>query len=360
MAHRGDFHSFSTLVAKQCGVNAAIVLRHLDFWIEKNRANKENFRDGRYWTYSSMNGFCDILDYLSPKQIRTAIEKLEQEGYIIRGNYNSSGYDRKTWYAIIEAGYAAFGVGGESNPVAASDESPSPDEQGETTDEGAEESVPVCPDGSSAAAEKSTPFAAEGKSICPDGQMELPPRANGFAAEGKSIRGEDIATDNIPPNPPAGGTEGASPAEPVAGGDAGNSRSESVPADETGKAPDADFDRFWAAYPRKEGKGAARKAFGKARRKAALEAMLSAVELQKRSPQWSRDDGRYIPMPATWLNQERWGDSPNAGRPNDAGCPRPEQPPGGTRKKTYRELIQERNARKEPEYGRVPKEANKK
>lgn len=216
MAHRGDFHSFSTLVAKQCGVNAAIVLRHLDFWIVKNRANKENFRDGRYWTYSSMNGFCEILDYLSPKQIRTAIEKLEQEGYIIRGNYNSSGYDRKTWYAITEAGYAAFGVGGGFDPGTASDESLSSDEQGKMTDEAVEESVPVCPDGSIAAAAESIPFAAEGKSICPDGQMELPLRANGFAAEGKSIRGEDIATDvatdNIPPNPPKGGTGEAAPA----------------------------------------------------------------------------------------------------------------------------------------------------
>ena len=307
------YHSLNTRVAKRCGVNAALIFHYLHFWIEKNQVNEKHFHDGRYWTYCSMEGFCRILDYLSPKQIRTAIEKLEREGYIVKGSYNKSGYDRTTWYAITEAGYALLGDTSTANGGA-----------------------------------------AEGNSICPDGQMEAPEWANGSAAEGNSIEETVIitntTTDIIPPNPPAGGTEGASPDEPVPADGAEHSRAESVPADETGKTPDADFDRFWKAYPRKEGKGAARKAFGKARKKVTLEAMLSAVELQKQSPQWNRENGRYIPMPSTWLNQERWGDDPNAECLNDAGCPRPEQPPGEMRRKTYRELIQERNARKEPEY----------
>ena len=302
------YHMLNTRVAKQCGVNAALIFHYLHFWIEKNRANGKHFHDGRYWTYCSMDGFRRILDYLSPKQIRTAIEKLEREGHIVKGSYNKSSYDRTTWYAITEAGYGLLRDTETANPVAVSE-----------------------------------------NSICPDGQMETPESANQSAAEGNSIEEPviitDIATDIIPPNPPAGGTEGVYPAESVPAGGAEDSGVESVPADETRKTPDAAFDRFWSIYPRKEGKGAARKAFGKARKKVALEAMLSAVELQKQSPQWNRDDGRYIPMPATWLNQERWGDSPN-----DAGCPRPEQPPGGKRKKTYRELIQERNARKGSEY----------
>jgi len=75
------------------------------------------------------------------------------------------------------------------------------------------------------------------------------------------------------------------------------------------KAPqggEADFDRFWAAYPKKVGKQAARKAFHRA--KAPVETLLRAIEVQKCSDQWSRDGGRYIPNPATWLNQGRWDD----------------------------------------------------
>lgn len=69
------------------------------------------------------------------------------------------------------------------------------------------------------------------------------------------------------------------------------------------------FDAFWTAYPRKTGKDAARKAFE--RRKvtdALLASMLEAIAEQSRSKQWQDDGGRYIPHPATWLNQGRWQD----------------------------------------------------
>lgn len=66
------------------------------------------------------------------------------------------------------------------------------------------------------------------------------------------------------------------------------------------------FDVFWQAYPRKAGKSAARKAFDKA--KPPLDVVLKAIEAQKHSAQWQRDNGQYIPYPATWLNQGRWED----------------------------------------------------
>lgn len=38
--------------------------------------------------------------------------------------------------------------------------------------------------------------------------------------------------------------------------------------------------------------------------------VLAAVEQQKRSEQWQKDGGQFIPHPATWLNQGRWDDEP--------------------------------------------------
>ena len=69
---------------------------------------------------------------------------------------------------------------------------------------------------------------------------------------------------------------------------------------------DDKFDVFWKAYPRKIGKGDARKAFAKV--KVPVETLLSAIEQQTRSEQWTRENGRFIPNPATWLNQGRWED----------------------------------------------------
>lgn len=69
------------------------------------------------------------------------------------------------------------------------------------------------------------------------------------------------------------------------------------------------FAEFWKAYPKKVGKEAARKAFMKVKPSAdLLQRMLEAIKEQKASDQWKRDNGQYIPNPATWLNQGRWDD----------------------------------------------------
>ena len=77
-------------------------------------------------------------------------------------------------------------------------------------------------------------------------------------------------------------------------------------------APDP-FDVFWAAYPLKKSKKDARKAFAKV--KAPLDMLLAALERQKKTPDWTKDGGRYIPYASTWLNGERWEDEVKPGQP---------------------------------------------
>jgi len=70
------------------------------------------------------------------------------------------------------------------------------------------------------------------------------------------------------------------------------------------------FDAFWKHAPRKIGKGAARKAWKTATKRADPNVILDA---------WTRyadtiqpgDDMRFVPHPATWLNQDRWEDEPD-------------------------------------------------
>lgn len=85
---------------------------------------------------------------------------------------------------------------------------------------------------------------------------------------------------------------------------------------ESKSAREEAFDVFWAAYPRKVGKGAARKAFAKLPA-AVFPLLVPAVEAQKQCAQWRKNGGEYIPNPATWLNQERWEDKlPDTGTAN--------------------------------------------
>jgi len=66
------------------------------------------------------------------------------------------------------------------------------------------------------------------------------------------------------------------------------------------------FEAFWAAYPRRVGKGAARAAFCKACRKAQPEAIIEAITAQVEAGCFK--DMTYTPYPASWLNGERWDD----------------------------------------------------
>jgi hypothetical protein len=76
------------------------------------------------------------------------------------------------------------------------------------------------------------------------------------------------------------------------------------------------FDRFWAAYPRRVKKPDALKAFGKLAPDVPLvDAMVAAIEAQKSWPQWQRDDGQFIPYPASWLNGRGWEDEAPETRP---------------------------------------------
>ena len=71
------------------------------------------------------------------------------------------------------------------------------------------------------------------------------------------------------------------------------------------------FDVFWNAFPKKVGKGAAENAWDRIRpNDNQKEKMLRALDWQRQQDQWVKDGGRFIPNPATWLNQGRWEDEP--------------------------------------------------
>jgi hypothetical protein len=77
---------------------------------------------------------------------------------------------------------------------------------------------------------------------------------------------------------------------------------------------DSDFTAFWSAYPRKVAKPAALKAWRSAKHRPPLADLLAALDRHKGSEQWQSD--RFIPYPATWINQQRWEDElPPAEKP---------------------------------------------
>ncbi len=69
------------------------------------------------------------------------------------------------------------------------------------------------------------------------------------------------------------------------------------------------FEVFWKEYPKKIGKGYAKKIWEKIKPDdALLKVILGKIAEFKNSEQWKKDQGQFIPHPATWLNQGRWED----------------------------------------------------
>lgn len=72
---------------------------------------------------------------------------------------------------------------------------------------------------------------------------------------------------------------------------------------------DSHFDDFWAIYPNKKAKKTAKRVWDRLSPKDELrQRIFAALETQKKSPDWQKENGRYVPLPATYLNGERWKD----------------------------------------------------
>ena len=69
------------------------------------------------------------------------------------------------------------------------------------------------------------------------------------------------------------------------------------------------FDQFYVEYPKKRAKQSALKAWTKLKPDDDLfTKIMQGLVRWKQSPDWLKDDGQFIPYPATWLNGRRWED----------------------------------------------------
>jgi len=244
------FHMFDTEIATRYGVNAAVLFQNIAFWCNHSRANGTNFHDGLYWTYNSVKAFQELFPYLGKSQISSALQKLLDEGLIVKGNYNKVAYDRTAWYAVTELGDTMF-----RKPINANVENQRFDlsKIGNGNNENRE---PI-------------PY------INPDKKQDI---------NTKRKRAESV---NLP-----------------------------------------GFDDFWDIYPRKVVKQNAKKAWDKLSPDDGIQQAILSDVRRRINGEWKDKEERYIPHPATYLNQRRWEDEqpePQNYAPAYKDLPREEQ-----------------------------------
>ncbi|MBQ2997280.1 MAG: hypothetical protein IJE22_08645 [Oscillibacter sp.] len=126
-------------VAMEYGLEESIFLDTIIYWAKENKSRRENFRDGRWWTYNSVRGFAEMFPWWSEKQIRRIANSCVEQGALVTANYNKDGRDRTIWYSPNDPLLALYGEDWSEN------------------------------------------------SICPNGQMHLTEQADSFAQTGEPL-----------------------------------------------------------------------------------------------------------------------------------------------------------------------------
>ena len=101
-------HSFNPIFAQRYGMVAAVLIHDFAYWTAKNRANGKHMHDGLCWTYNSAKAFQVQYPYMSKSQIYSALKKMQDDGLIVKGDYNTDKWVHTPWYAITEKGYAVI------------------------------------------------------------------------------------------------------------------------------------------------------------------------------------------------------------------------------------------------------------
>ena len=97
-------HFFDPDIAGKYGVNEAIILNNIAYWVDKNKKNEHNFFEGRYWTYNSAKAFKDQFPYMSVRTIQRVLKHLIDEGLILSGKFNSDTRNRTNYYTLTDYG----------------------------------------------------------------------------------------------------------------------------------------------------------------------------------------------------------------------------------------------------------------
>jgi len=79
-----------------------------------------------------------------------------------------------------------------------------------------------------------------------------------------------------------------------------------------------EFLRFWGIYPKKKSKDDALRAWRQINpSNGTMDLIVAAIDWQKNTDEWIREEGKYIPYPATYLRRGAWKDEPEQ-KPNDS------------------------------------------
>jgi hypothetical protein len=93
-------YDFDKNIAKEFGVEEAIMYENIAWWCHKNATERSevHFHEGHYWTWNTEEAWSELFGFWTGKQCSRILSNLEKAGLLVTGMFNKKGYDRTKWY----------------------------------------------------------------------------------------------------------------------------------------------------------------------------------------------------------------------------------------------------------------------
>lgn len=95
-------HQFNVELATKLGVEKAVIIHNMYYWINHNAKNNKNVYDSSVWTYNSASAFGKLFPYIKDRTISRYLLELERDGYIKTGNFSDNIFDKTKWYSFTD------------------------------------------------------------------------------------------------------------------------------------------------------------------------------------------------------------------------------------------------------------------
>lgn len=93
--------TINRLAANVLGLNEAIVVQQIHYWLNINEKAKINIYDGKVWTFNTYKNWQkENFTFWSVSTLKRIFSKLEENGILIKGNYNKKKYDQTLWVTL--------------------------------------------------------------------------------------------------------------------------------------------------------------------------------------------------------------------------------------------------------------------
>jgi len=275
-------YSFWPSEAVQHGIEKAVILYNLRFWLTVNKAagKEKHYHDGKWWTYNTAKALENLMPFFNRRSISRWLSELEKDGVLLSGMFNKVAYDRTKWYTI-PAEFSDDAIGQNDQSIGQDDQSNGQDDQWNGQNG---QPIPDC-----------NPVSNPVDNLTPPTGS-----ASGDAVGCQDNSDETTSTDKpetVPQSKELFETQ---------------TKPEVPPTDKTINIP---FDDWWRIYGKKIDRKKCERKWNKLSNKTRLAIMEHTPKYVRATP-----DAQYRKNPSTYLNSETWNDeqlpTPSQGWPN--------------------------------------------